>query len=93
MSATTRWWWVRHAPVVEQVGRLYGQTDLACDTSNTTALTALAAMLPQGAVWVASHLRRAAETARAIANNGMDAAPPTVAPDLAAQHFGVWRRP
>ena len=29
MSAATRWWWVRHAPVVEQAGRLYGQTDLA----------------------------------------------------------------
>ena len=91
MSATTHWWWVRHAPVVEQVGRLYGQTDLACDTSNTTVLEALAALLPKGALWVVSHLRRTADTARAIAANGMDAAPPTVEPDLAEQHFGAWQ--
>ncbi len=91
MSGTTRWWWVRHAPVVEQVGRLYGQTNLACDTSNTAALKALAAMLPKGAVWVVSHLRRTTETAQAIAANGMDAPHPTVEPDLAEQHFGVWQ--
>ena len=91
MSETTRWWWIRHAPVVEQVGRLYGQTDLACDISNTTALKALAAMLPKGAVWVVSHLRRTAETAQAIAPNGLDASPPAVEPDLAEQHFGAWQ--
>jgi alpha-ribazole phosphatase len=91
MSATTRWWWIRHAPVVEQVGRLYGQTDLACDTSNATALKALAAMLPSGALWVTSHLRRTADTARAIATNGLDASRPVVEPDLAEQHFGAWQ--
>ncbi|MDP6884373.1 MAG: histidine phosphatase family protein [Rhodospirillales bacterium] len=73
------------------MGRLYGQTDLACDTSDTAALKALAAMLPKGALWVVSHLRRTAETARAIATNGLDAAPPIVEPDLAEQHFGAWQ--
>lgn len=58
MSTTTRWWWIRHAPVVEQVGRLYGQTDLACDTSDTAALKALAAILPKGALWVTSQDRK-----------------------------------
>ena len=91
MSAVTHWWWIRHAPVVEQAGRLYGQTDLACDTSNTAALDGLAAMLPAGALWVTSHLKRTAETARAIAANGLDAPPLIVEPDLAEQHFGVWQ--
>ncbi len=91
MSTTTRWWWIRHAPVVEQVGRLYGQTDLACDTSDTAALKALAAILPKGALWVTSHLRRTGDTARAIATNGIDASPPIVEPDLAEQHFGAWQ--
>ena len=94
MSATTRWWWVRHAPVVEQAGRLYGQTDLACDTSDTKALEALTAMLPVSALWVTSNLRRTADTARAIAAiapNGLDASPPAVEADLAEQHFGAWQ--
>ena len=30
----TRWWWVRHAPVREDNGRIYGQKDLGCDTSD-----------------------------------------------------------
>ena len=31
---TTRWWWVRHAPVREDGGCIYGQKDLGCDTSD-----------------------------------------------------------
>ena len=30
----TRWWWVRHAPVREDGGCIYGQDDLGCDTSD-----------------------------------------------------------
>jgi len=29
----TRWWWVRHAPV-RSAADIYGQKDLACDTSD-----------------------------------------------------------
>ena len=35
---TTRWWWVRHAPVRNDGGNIYGQSDLACDTSEDPAL-------------------------------------------------------
>ena len=28
MTTTTRWWWVRHAPVTVNNGCVYGQTDL-----------------------------------------------------------------
>jgi hypothetical protein len=31
---TTRWWWVHHAPVRSDGGNIYGQTDIACDTSD-----------------------------------------------------------
>ena len=58
---------MRHAPVLEGQGRLYGQTDLACDTSDTETFGALAAVLPETAVWVTSHLSRTVDTARAIA--------------------------
>ena len=89
----TRWWWVRHAPVLEGQGRLYGQTDLACDTSDTETFRALAAALPGTAVWVTSHLVRAIETARAIRAAGV-AGPepePVRERDLAEQAFGDWQ--
>ncbi len=31
---STRWWWVRHAPVREDGGNIYGQSDIACDCSD-----------------------------------------------------------
>src|SRR5580698_6592435 len=30
----TRWWWVRHAPVRDDGGCIYGQKDMTCDTSD-----------------------------------------------------------
>lgn len=62
----TRWWWVRHAPVREDEGRIYGQKDLNCDCSDTVVFNAVARILPKDAVWYASHLRRTHQTAAAI---------------------------
>ena len=36
----TRWWWVRHAPVREDDGCIYGQKDLGCDTSDRVVFDA-----------------------------------------------------
>ena len=91
MNETTRWWWVRHAPVACQAGRLYGQTDLSCDTSDKATLGALAGMLPADAVWVTSHLKRTTETARALAAAGIRAPAPLAEADLAEQRFGAWQ--
>ena len=55
---TTRWWWIRHAPVTTDGGRVYGQRDLPADTSNARAFEGLAAAMPRRAVWVTSHLQR-----------------------------------
>ena len=62
----THFFWVRHAPVREDGGRIYGQRDLSCDCSDGNVFVALARVLPRDAVWVASNLRRTHETARAI---------------------------
>src|SRR5436305_569496 len=62
----TRFFWVRHAPVRNDGGRIYGQRDLSCDCSDGHVFVALARVLPRDAVWVASNLRRTHETARAI---------------------------
>ena len=37
----TRWWWVRHAPVRGDGGNIYGQKDIACDTSDREVFVAV----------------------------------------------------
>ncbi len=96
MSATiTRWWWVRHAPVVEYNGKIYGQIDVDCDVSDAPAFESLAAKIPEGAVWVTSNLTRTFDTANAILDAGgpvpKDPDNPLVEPDFAEQHFGDWQ--
>lgn len=86
---TTRWWWIRHAPV-EADGRIYGQMDLPADVGEGTVFAGLATLLPARPVWVASQLQRTHQTARAIlaARGETDAPAPVVETDLAEQHFG-----
>ena len=91
MARTTRWWWIRHAPVTSDGGRIYGQSDIDCDVSDRAAFAALAASLPRHAVWVVSNLKRTQMTARAIREAGLAAPEPIVEPDLAEQHFGAWQ--
>jgi broad specificity phosphatase PhoE len=93
MTITTRWWWIRHAPVTGHGGRIYGQDDLDCDCSDGETFGRLAAVLPQEALWVTSHLRRARDTAAAIAHR-LEAPPsatPIIEPDFAEQSFGHWQ--
>ena len=90
MTAPTRWWWVRHAPVLGAPHRIYGQKDASCDTGDEQSFRALAALLPTDAVWVISSLCRTRETAEAIAAAGMPMPEPLVEPDLAEQSFGEW---
>ena len=87
----TRWWLVRHAPVPGMQGRLYGPSDVACDSSDATAYAGLAAKLPADAVWLTSHLSRAKETARAIRAAGLNAPEPDVEVDIREQDFGDWQ--
>lgn len=88
---TTRWWWVRHAPVTATGGRIYGQNDPPCDTDDAATFRTLAAMLPLRAVLITSHLTRTTQTADAIAAAGL-ALPAAIAePALAEQNFGDWQ--
>ncbi len=95
MSEPTRWWWVRHGPVQNPDRRLYGQDDLDAHFPDPAAVAALAAALPDGAVWFTSHLKRTHQTAVAIADalraQGRDIPGPVVRADLAEQHFGDWQ--
>jgi broad specificity phosphatase PhoE len=92
MSAITRWWWIRHAPVTGANGRIYGQMDLDCDTSDTPVYDGLAGLLPGDAVWVTSTLSRTTRTAEAILARRAEPGPALrPQPDLAEQSFGDWQ--
>lgn len=91
MSKTTRWWWVRHAPVTANKGKIYGQMDLPCDTDDTDTFKALADILPDEAVCVTSRLQRTHQTADAIAEQGLTYADRVAIADLAEQSFGDWQ--
>jgi alpha-ribazole phosphatase len=89
---TTRWWWVRHAPVRSDGGNIYGQKDIACDTSDRHVFEAVAKILPRQAVWVASSLQRTHQTAQAIWDTGFPK-PAMMAKEaaFAEQHLGQWQ--
>lgn len=91
MSATTRWWWIRHAPVINSGGRIYGQQDLDCDISHRPTYEGLAALLPEDAVWVTSNLRRTRRTAEAILAHRKEQPKLLAVAALAEQHFGDWQ--
>ena len=89
---TTRWWWVRHAPVRNDGGNIYGQKDMACDTSDREVFAAVAKILPRDAAWYASSLMRTHQTAEAIWAAGFPK--PSAMPHdaaLAEQHLGQWQ--
>jgi alpha-ribazole phosphatase len=89
---TTRWWWVRHAPVRSDGGNIYGQKDIACDTSDREVFEAVAKILPRSAVWYASNLQRTHQTAEAIWATGFPK-PSNMTKEaaLAEQHLGEWQ--
>jgi alpha-ribazole phosphatase len=91
-AVTTRWWWVRHAPVREDGGCIYGQKDLACDTSDRIVFAAVGKILPRDAVWYSSNLKRTHQTADAIWEAGFPRPAKMVhEAALAEQHLGEWQ--
>jgi alpha-ribazole phosphatase len=96
-TRTTRWWWVRHAPVTLNRGCCYGQTDFPCDVGDAARFAALAKRLPEAAIWIASPLCRTHMTASALVAAGLDGPHSIpgpgieIVPDLIEQHFGEWQ--
>lgn len=93
-AKTTRWWWIRHAPVPSS-GRIYGASDVDADVSNTPLFQALARILPRDAYWVTSHLRRTHQTASSIRRHllqeSSEVADPAIEPLLGEQDFGEFQ--
>ena len=65
MAVTTNWWWVRHGPT--EIDYLAGWMDVPANLSDTTLIGRVSEWLPNEALVVSSDLRRARDTAEAIA--------------------------
>lgn len=91
MKGTTRWWWIRHAPVPDHDGRLYGRKDVKADVSDSRTISGLAETLPKQAVWLASPLMRARDTATALMDATGARSELVVEDDLIEQNFGSWQ--
>lgn len=89
---TTRFWWVRHAPVVDNGGLIYGGSEIDADVSDLPVFEGLARTLPKPATFLASGLSRARQTLAAVRAAGRDDIPETIAldPRLNEQSLGDW---
>ncbi len=94
----TRFWLIRHAIVAEnELGRIYGSTDVALCPENLVAQVPMHAALarrlpPPGArtLWLASPLSRTQHTAAAIFAAGYPEQKLIIEPDLIELSFGEW---
>jgi alpha-ribazole phosphatase len=89
---TTRFWWVRHAPVVDNGGRIYGGAEIDADVSDNSTFASLAKALPQPAVFLTSALSRTHQTLAAVRAQGRDDIPESPPADarLNEQSLGDW---
>ena len=90
-ASITRWWWIRHAPVISNRNRLYGASDMPAEINAPQTFDALARLLPENAICVHSSLQRTKQTFDAIVLAGLSSPDPLVEPDLAEQNFGTWQ--
>ncbi len=80
--------WIRHLPV-ENKGRYIGHTDIPAIIPKEAAN--LAVPLPQDALWFASPLMRAVDSAHWLMQSVREnIAPLNIANELMEQNFGIW---
>lgn len=93
MTKTTHFWWVRHAPVVDNGGLVYGGGEIDADVSNQLLFDGLAEILPKRAVFMGSGLRRTHQTLAAVRAAGRADIPEIVPGDarLNEQNLGDWQ--
>lgn len=88
--AVTRWWLIRHAPVNNPDGVIYGRTDLPAIFEDDGLLKRVSAALPEDAIRVASNLARSIDTLKRLSLAQRDQLDIKVIPALVEQDFGVW---
>jgi alpha-ribazole phosphatase len=92
MMTTTHFWWLRHAPVVDNGGLIYGGAEIDADTSHKPTYEALARLLPKSATFICSNLSRTAQTLAAVREQGRHDIPSHIPTDerLNEQSLGDW---
>ena len=86
----TRWYFIRHAPVDNPEGRIYGASNPPANVSNLRSFEILAQRLPVNAVSVTSHLLRTHQTLESIENSGLKTQNPIIDKRLGEQDFSDW---
>lgn len=83
MVRPTRWWWLRHAPLEIPSGQLPARN--AKIRRDNAQIERVQRLLPDRAIWLASSLPRAIDSARALTH-----VPATPEAALDEQDFGRW---
>ena len=65
-----KFWWIRHAPVIANNNRCYGNNEVACDISDSSSFKKLALILPKNTNVYTSNLSRAIKTFKEAVKNG-----------------------
>ena len=86
----TRWHLIRHAPVDNPDGRIYGASDKSANTSNARAFQVLAQRLPRKGIAITSHLKRTQQTLDALVSGGLEVSDKIIENRLGEQDFGDW---
>lgn len=87
-SESTRFWWVRHAPVTHLKHLMYGNTDVEADVSELDKFRSLAKRLPANAIWYTSQLQRTHQTADSVKLAGLDCEQQLQSELIAEMDFG-----
>ena len=66
-----KFWWVRHAPVIGNHNRCYGNNEVDCDVSDTNSFKNIVSVLPKNTDVFTSNLSRTIKTFKATVKNGL----------------------
>tara|TARA_B100000886_G_C20390568_1_gene478073 strand:- start:302 stop:898 length:597 start_codon:yes stop_codon:yes gene_type:complete len=85
-----KFWWVRHAPVLGNHNRCYGNNEVDCDVSDKNSFKNIALVLPKNNDVYTSNLSRTIKTLNAVVKNGFIYRRHIVDTRLAEQDLGEY---
>ena len=85
-----RYWWVRHAPVINNNNCCYGNNEVECDLSDERAFLFLAKILPKNSYTFSSLLNRTVKTFHTTCNFGYSYKKYKKDNCFAEQNIGDW---
>ena len=83
-------WWIRHAPVIDNDDCCYGSNEVACDTSDNLRFKRLVGKLPDNGIVFTSPLSRTIKTFEASRKNGFKLKSHFIDARIIEQNLGDW---